>query len=199
MAGNVTGGNTNGDQGVGGFGVYIAPDDSGGVGSLYVGGAVTSGTAPENGTAGVGIYLYGEDIEAVDAPLPDMTVGSYDSIGGIFCSVVDGSLVEREMTDEELDAIKATIKSPAGENKKVGDVMWTNLIGKIRKAQPGDEITINVYNRMSIPASVIEAVREFDVKLIIQWAGGDDLVITKAFTAEVSGTILLKDLAEMLK
>ena len=104
------------------------------------------------------------------------------------------------MTDAELDAIKETIKeAPKGENKKVTSDVWTNLLGKIRKAQPGEEIIINVYNRMSIPAAVIEAVREYDVKLIIKWAGGDDLVITKDFTAEVSGVILLKDLAELLK
>lgn len=194
VGGNATGGSTNGDAGKAGSGIYIDDTyfEADEAGSVAVGGAVTGGTAPENGTEGMGIEF---DLVSEDTTLPELTVGSYDSIGG--------SAGGEPLTEEQLNAIKAEIKiapkAQPGESVQVADTFWPNLIAKIRKAQPGDEITVNVYGRKSIPASVIEAVRQYDVKLIIKWNGGDDLVITKDFTAEVKGNILLKDLAEMLK
>ena len=190
VAGNVTG-SAQGGVGFPALVIAAVPADEK-LGSITVQGDVRSGKVTgENQQQYPDIYI---GVDEGITGLPSITVGSYETIGG------ENMRNAEPMTDEELEAIKATIKTTSkGESKQAPDIFWPNLIAKIRKANPGDEITINVYGRKSIPASVIEAVRQYDVKLIIKWNGGDDLVITKDFTAEVKGDILLKDLAEMLK
>ena len=198
VGGNAIAGSTNGDAGDAGVGVYIEPWSEEG-GSLTVGDAVTGGSA-ENGTDGVDIYVYAEDIEDSDAPLPDMTVGSYDSIGGTFYSNT-GEI--RDMTDEELAVVQESIKvieKVEPETVQVGyDSHYGYLYQMIKMAKAGDEITTDIGARKSIPAFIIDVAREAEITLIIKWTGGDDLIITKDFTGEVSGDILLTDLAAMLK
>lgn len=193
VGGNVSGGSTSGDAGTAGFGATIMSkgDEAG---ALIVGGDVTCGSAPDNGSTGAGLAV----AVVEGAPAPSITVGSYDSIMAVVVNTEAGAY--REMTEEELDTFKETIKiAPKGESVPADESLWNNVLGKIHKAKPGEEVVLNFYGRRTIPAFVIEAARKYDVKLIIKWDGGDDLVITKDFTAEVKGNILLKDLAEMLK
>ena len=201
VGGNVTGGSTNGDQGVAGNGVAIGSGAPGTpAGTVSVAGAVTAGKA-ENGTDGIGIRIgtyEGED-------QPSITVGSYDTAAGV---VIDPeTFEEREMTEEDFDSI-ITIASEEepGEIVSPGEVFYDGwdshygyLLQLIRVAKEGDEITTNIGARKSIPSAIIDAARDKGITLIIQWTGGEDLVITKDFTEELRGYVLITDLADMLK
>jgi len=201
VGGNVTGGSTNGDQGVAGNGVAIGSDVLGTpAGTVSVAGAVTAGKA-ENGTDGIGIRIgtyEGED-------QPSITVGSYDTAAGV---VIDPETGEsREMTEEDFDSIiTITSEEEPGEIVSPGKVFYDGwdshygyLMQLIRVAKEGDEITTNIGARHNIPAEIINAARDKGITLIIQWSGGEDLVITKDFTEELHGYVLITDLADMLK
>ena len=201
VGGNVTGGSTNGDQGEGGDGVEIRSDVPGTpAGTVRVAGAVTAGKS-ENGTDGVGIYV--DVYEGEDQP--SITVGSYDTAAGV---VIDPETFgERKMTEEDFDSI-ITIASEEepGEIVSPGEVFYDGwdshygyLMQLIRVAKEGDEITTNIGARKSIPSAIIDAARDKGITLIIQWTGGEDLVITKDFTEELRGYVLITDLADMLK
>lgn len=195
VGGNVTGGSTNGDGGYGGVGISIRGTNEE-VGSIAVGGSVTGGTATaENGGSGAGIFVVG-DLDST----PSITVGSYDSISGFY---VGGD--ETMDQDGFLEGLKASIViiTPQEEEPEIVgpnyDPHYGYLLQQIKKAKAGDEITTDVGARKTIPAAVIDAARKAEVKLIIKWTGGDDLVITKDFAEEVVGDVLLTELAEMLK
>ena len=198
VGGNVTGGSTNGDQGNGGAGIVTS--SYGQKVTVTVEGAVSAGKA-ENGTDGVGITVGAYE----GNELPSITVGAYDTATGIFFN--PETYEERYMTEEELDSIitvtgisePGEIVSPS-ESISIGwDSHYGYLLQLIRAAKEGDEITTNIGARKSMPSAIIDAARDKNITLIIQWTGGEDLVITRDFTEELHGYVLITDLADMLK
>ena len=196
VGGNATAGSTNGDHGVGGHGLIVYATDGGEAApSVTVAGAVTAGKA-ENGTDGSGIEAY--TVKGTAAPT--ITVGAYDTVGGL---VYDPETNEmREMTEEDAASF-ITVTGIEESGEIVEPTGWDShygyLMQLIKVAEEGDEITTNIGARWYIPAAIIDAARNKNITLIIQWTGGEDLVITKDFTAELSGYVLIADLADMLK
>ena len=185
VGGDAIGGNGEGVDSISGAGAIVSSEPGEAAGSLTIEGAVVGGEGDyDQGDLQVFAWSDPEAEDQVPAEVPEISIGDADTI-------YVGGYGEEE--DAKLQAdLEAQVKKPQVD-------FWKPVLDKINAAQAGDEITVNVYNRMSISARVINAVREKEVTLIIQWAGGDDLVIDKNFTAEVTGAILLKDLAEMLK
>lgn len=185
VGGKVTGGKTNGDQGYGGSGVVIDLNSNGESGSISVKGTVAAGMG-ENKDSGTDLILLKEFTESYTPAMPSIKFG--------YCETISGEGFEVGELESLTEALRASfVKDSAA------DFFWADVMKQIRAAKAGDEITIDVKNRTKISAAVIEAARDQEVTLIIKWNGGDDLVITKDFTEEVRGFILLKDLAEMLK
>ncbi|MGM9603492.1 MAG: hypothetical protein ACI3XG_00325, partial [Faecousia sp.] len=54
---------------------------------------------------------------------------------------------------------------------------WEKVVRQIQAANPGDTITIDASGLFTIPYWVIDAVVEQGVTLVIQWTGGEDIVI----------------------
>lgn len=185
VGGDAIGGDGEGIQSVAGAGVSIGCEPGGSAGSLTIKGTVAQGEGEYSmGDLSVQAWINPDSEDQTPGEAPEISVGYAEEI-------FVGGFGEEE--DAELLAkLEAQIKPKL-------DTFWNDTMAKINAAQPGDEITVNVYNRMSISALVINAARDKEVTLIIQWDGGDDLVIDKNFTAEINGTILLKDLAELLK
>jgi hypothetical protein len=181
VGGNVAGGSTNGNQGYAGVGVQILIEEPEAAGSITVGGTVTAGTG-ENEVADMNII----NVTDVEEPaIPEIVVGSCENIE-IF-----------GLSEEAAQALKEKIE--ANFTISAYDPFWNLLMIQIRQAKAGDEITVDAGLRTTIPAAVIDAVREMDVKLIIKWAGGEDIVVDKTFTDEVTGILNLADLAAMIK
>lgn len=190
VGGNVSGGSTNGDAGYGGDGVYITVVDSKTAGSLTAEGAVTGGKAPANGVAGSSISIdSGFSTDLAEQTLPGIAVGSYDNLSGI------------GYTDEELKAIAERIRTvSAGDVAQVEDMFWRNVLKQIRGAKEGDTITVDAGSRTVMPAYIMDAVREYKVILVIQWNGGDDIVIEKAYEGDETYTVFkLAELTDLLK
>lgn len=191
IGGNAIGGSTNGNQGCGGCGVYLNIE-SGETGALTVGGQVKSGTGGEDGVSPTDLSVY--DYE--DGKLPAITMGACGSVGGY------NDNPSGELTQDQLDAILAQIKI-TGLGKPEGvlvqyDLFWIQVVGQIRDAEPGSELTVDAGNRTSIPVYVLNAAAQRDITLIIKWNGGADIVVKNA--VEVTGkTILLSELAKLVK
>lgn len=191
VGGNAIGGSTNGNQGCGGCGVYLNIE-SGETGALTVGGQVKSGTGGEDGVSLPDLSVY--DYE--DGKLPAITMGACGSVGGY------NDNPSGELTQDQLDAILAQIKI-TGLGKPEGvlvqyDLFWIQVVGQIRDAEPGSELTVDAGNRTSIPVYVLNAAAQRDITLIIKWNGGADIVVKNA--VEVTGkTILLSELAKLVK
>ncbi|MBR4291213.1 MAG: hypothetical protein IKT52_11345 [Oscillospiraceae bacterium] len=199
VTGNATGGDALGKNGVSGPALVIASTEAGQTpGSVIVYGDVRGGEAlGEDSTQLPDIYVGIME----DGELPSISVGSYETIGGV---ALGGSTSGRDLTDEELEVIIEDIqiieKECEPEPVQAGlESHYGYLLQAILMAKAGDEVTTDVGARKSIPSAIIDAARIAEIKLIIKWTGGDDLVITKDFTAELSGDVLLTDLAEMLK
>jgi len=199
VAGDVTGGNGVGSAGVAASGVHIdvLPAEDEEVGQVLILGAVSAG---EGADSYADIYMSATGEE--DSVVPSIAVGSYESIEG------------EGITDEELEEISNAIEiivfpdpdegaedeaEPEPVKPEGMESHWGYLLQAISVAKPGDKLTTDAGARKYIPAVVIEYVRKYDVELTVKWTGGDDLVITKDFTGEVSGYVLLTDLAAMLK
>lgn len=76
---------------------------------------------------------------------------------------------------------------------------WDDVETKIKTADKGDTITINVKERTSIPVRILELVAEYEITLIIQWNGGEDIIVTADHGVEVDAqTILLAELTALL-
>lgn len=179
VGGNASGGDTNGYDGVGGNGILVIYESGEEPGSVTVAGDVTSGAGEQEGS---GIVLYNNS----EAEAPEIVLGSCDTIEGY------------GFTEEELAQIKADIE--ANLTKNTVDTFLADVLWLVRNAQPGDEITVNAGFRQVITKTIIEAVRECEVTLIIKWRGGDDLVIDKTFTAEFEAEYIhLSEIAELLK
>lgn len=181
VGGDVAGGSTNGNQGYAGVGVQIVMDSIGEAGSITVGGTVTAGTG-ENEVADMYVMNV---TEAEEPAIPEIVVGSCENIE------IYG------LSEEAAETLKEKIE--ANFTISAYDPFWNLLMIQIRQAKAGDEITVDAGLRTTIPAAVIDAVREMDVKLIIKWAGGEDIVVDKTFTEEVTGILNLADLAAMIK
>ena len=181
VGGDVAGGSTNGNQGYAGVGVQIVMDSIGEAGSITAGGTVTAGTG-ENEVSDMCVINVSEGEEPV---IPEIVVGSCENIE------IYG------LSEEAAEALKEKIE--ANFTISAYDPFWNLLMIQIRQAKAGDEITVDAGLRTTIPAAVIDAVREMDVKLIIKWAGGEDIVVDKTFTDEVTGILNLADLAAMIK
>lgn len=77
---------------------------------------------------------------------------------------------------------------------------WDDVEAKIKAADKGDTITIDVKDRTTIPTRILELVAEYGVTLIIQWNGGDDIIVPPDHGVEVDAeTILLTELITLLK
>jgi len=185
VGGDAIGGDGEGVESVSGAGAVVSSEPGEAAGSLTIEGAVVGGEGDiDQGDLNVYAWSDPEAENQDPAEAPEISIGDAEEI-------FVGGFGEEE--DAKLQAeLEAQVKKPQVD-------FWKYFLDKINAAQPGDEITINLYNRMSISARVINAARAKEVTLIIQWSGGDDLVIDKNFTAEISDPILLKDLAELLK
>lgn len=64
---------------------------------------------------------------------------------------------------------------------EVDEPFWQDVVAQLRAAEKGKAVLINVGDRKVMPAYVMEAVRETGITLIIQWDGGDDIIIEKAY------------------
>lgn len=159
---------------------------------VTVGGQVKSGTGGEDGVSPTDLSVY--DYE--DGKLPAITMGACGSVGGY------NDNPSGELTQDQLDAILAQIKI-TGLGKPEGvlvqyDLFWIQVVGQIRDAEPGSELTVDAGNRTSIPVYVLNAAAQRDITLIIKWNGGADIVVKNA--VEVTGkTILLSELAKLVK
>ena len=196
VGGNAIGGSTNGNQGKGGSGAYLKVV-TGKAGSLTVGGQVKAGNSGVDGERVTDLYTKGYGNLAGD--LPAITMGACGTVGGY-------GIPYGELTQEQLDAILAQIKITgldSGLSKPEGvivkyDLFWTQVVGQIRSAEPGSELTVDVGNRTSIPVYILNAAAQRNITLIIQWNGGPDIVVKNA--VEVTGdTILLSELAKLVK
>jgi len=92
------------------------------------------------------------------------------------------------------------IAAPSTASKAYVDYFWDNVARLIRNADKGEEITVDAAHRVIMPAFVMDAIRECEVKLIIQWNGGEDIVIEKAYDGEVKHAYFnLSELKDLLK
>jgi len=91
---------------------------------------------------------------------------------------------------------------PVSETKNpfVYDVFfWSNVEKQIRAAKKGDTVTVDATWRTTMPVSIMDAIAETGVKLIIKWNGGEDITIDKPYDGEKQYTIFyLKELADLL-
>lgn len=183
VGGSAAGGNTNGSNGYGGNGIWINCYNAEATpGSITVGGSVTGGDG-EN--VGSGIWL--DSFYDENSDVPDIAVGSCDSIDGY------------GFTEEKLEQIKADIEATYTKTYTSED-FFQDILWLIRHAEAGDELTFDFGYYTMMPYEIIEAVREYDVTLIIQWRGGEDLTIDKNFTSEFDEYyVMLADLAKLLK
>lgn len=77
---------------------------------------------------------------------------------------------------------------------------WDDVEAMIKTAEKGDTITIDVKDRTSIPVRILELVAEYEVTLVIQWNGGEDIMVAPDHGIEVDAdTILLTKLISLLK
>lgn len=184
VGGNVTGGSNNGYLGESGQGAYISFVHYSTDGSLTVGGSVTGGEFTGNtGTDGYGLFC-DNHLDLDNTSIPSMTVGAYSSVGG------------RRLTEEELAMIEDSIVV-TGLPDAEGDAFWYNVVKQIQEAEKGTEVTVDAQWRTTMPAFVMEAVRESGVILIIQWNGGEEIVIKEAPAEDASWVYDLSELAEM--
>lgn len=80
------------------------------------------------------------------------------------------------------------------------DRFWYNVRNKIRNADEGATITVDAGRRTFMPLLVLDAVKEYKVTLVIQWAGGDDITLQPSFDATTDKwSFQLTDLAELTK
>lgn len=76
---------------------------------------------------------------------------------------------------------------------------WADVEEQLRAAKKGGTVTVDAAWRTTMPASIMEAIAETGVTLIIQWNGGEDITIHKPYDGEKKYTIFyLKDLAVLL-
>lgn len=188
VGGNVTGGSTNGDSGYAGSGIYVIPaPEEACVGSITVKGRVQSGVATaDNGYQLDDIYIYVDDEDLTGLSIASITVGSYDSAG-----LYNEEYFPAEQVEALLQRIKVT------GLKAAADIFWIQVEQSIREAKAGDEITIDAGKRTTMPESVVKAVLEQGVTLIIKWDGGEDITIDETFDKEaVDGFYNLGDLVK---
>ena len=82
----------------------------------------------------------------------------------------------------------------------VVDTFWREVEKQIRDAEKGDKITVDAGERTTMPSYVMDAIEECEVILVIQWDGGEDIVIEEAYDGEVQYRVFqLAELAELLE
>lgn len=80
------------------------------------------------------------------------------------------------------------------------DTFWRDVVSQVRAAEKGATVTVDAGGRTYVPAYVLDAVGECGVTLVIQWNGGDDITVTKAYSGDKTyHYFALADLAELLK
>ena len=187
VTGNVTGGNVNTEACRIGTGVDIEFQMSDG-GSLTVGGDVTGGEGANGVKANSFMFI---NVPDDDSAIPSMTVGSYSGAEGWFPGD-DISYVESLIVVTGSDGSAAPGTASAAPTI---DEFWRNVIWMLRQAEPGSEVTVNVGRRTTMPAYVMDAIREYGVTLILQWNGGEDIVIREALPKD--DAIRLYNLADL--
>lgn len=74
------------------------------------------------------------------------------------------------------------------------------MVSQVRAAEKGATVTVDAGGRTYVPAYVLDAVGECGVTLVIQWNGGDDITVTKAYSGDKTyHYFALAELAELLK
>lgn len=138
---------------------------------------VSVGGAVSGGSVDIAVKKAGEEAEAN----VNLHVGSYNSIefGGF--------------TDAQKAAFIAGIKVGNQVNE---DMFWNTVMSQeLLTAEEGSTVTIDAGHRTTMPAKVVEIVKERNLTLIIQWDGGEDITIDASFDKEpVNGVYNLADL-----
>jgi len=117
----------------------------------------------------------------------------------------DNGIIQREEYPEFIFARLRFQSSGAagavgGVAGSVVDTFWRDVEKQIRAAEKGDKITVDAGKRTTMPAFVMDAVEECEVILVIQWDGGEDIVIEEAYDGEVPYRVFqLAELAELLE
>lgn len=196
--GNVSGGSTNGAFGSGGYGIHLGSCTD--KASVTVAGSVTGGKASaEGGTNGYGIDLIAPITppgpSAPPSPpseivLPKVSVGSVDSVG---------SNLSEEEYKAFLESIGLIVSSGEAyaEPRPMEDHFWDQVARQIRASEKGDELSINAAHRSTMPTYILDLVAEYEVTLIVQWNGGEDIVIEGPVEV-YSDIIWLSSLRELL-
>lgn len=189
VGGNVTGGSTNADAGHGGRGIHIIyfSENS----SAYSAGAITVGGSVSGGKGAIN----GKDIT-----INNLLNRSYDDY--LHPSVTVGSFVTGDIINFDNNSLisflsEVIVTNPVTTNT---DTFWQDVYEQICRASKEDTITVDAGDRTMMPSYIMNALREYEVILVIRWNGGDDIVIEAP--CEVNdGTVyfLLADLAETYK
>ena len=66
------------------------------------------------------------------------------------------------------------------------DRFWRQVEEKIRETPRGESLTIDAGGYASMPSYVMDAVADTGVTLVIQWFGGDDVVVDHAYSGSVT-------------
>lgn len=187
IGGDSIGGDAGSDEnGASGDGVTMEfedPEEGYQQGSLTVGGSVIGGS-------------FGNDLELdndSDLPLSELVIPSI-SIGSC------GNIGFDDFTDEEERTLLSTLDIKGGlpQYYSAEDNFWQEVAEEIRDAKAGDEITVDAGARTAMPVSVLKLAAEREVTLIIQWDGGEDIVVKDA--VDVEGDIIrFEKLAELAK
>lgn len=134
--------------------------------------------------------------------------GTRDTNSGTVDRYTNGTKTEAtpEMLSSIINGGKLTIietpKEIAAKPYMPGayEIFWQNVKTQILKAQKDDEITLDARSYSSMPTYILDAVKEAEVTLIIQWNGGEDLVIEPDHDIDFDGkNILFTTLKKLLE
>ena len=125
---------------------------------------------------GPDVQIYNDNVSAT-APLTGDTLAA--AVNALLCYI-------NNPIDDPAEAVGAY------------DDFWKVVELTVRSAAAGETVTVNAMGRTAMLAFVLEAVEECGVTLVIQWLGGEDIVVSGAVETETE-FILLSDLAELVK
>lgn len=115
----------------------------------------------------------------------------------------DGTQLQGEALESVIHGAELVIlsepKAASDSSRPKTDDFWYGVAARIRSSQPGETVTAKAAHRTVMPAFVMDAIRECGVTLVIQWNGGDDITIEKAYDGDKLYKVFpLKDLAALL-
>lgn len=109
--------------------------------------------------------------------------GSYTQINAEDLKSITNDSVDVEViivpkpVEDESHVDSAVEEEPTETACTQVDSFWINLETRIRAAKTGDQLTVDAQYRTSIPVRILELLAQYGVTLVIQWNGGEDIVI----------------------